>query len=165
MLEPNRVVIGGDSAGGGLTVATLLALRERGLPQAAAGVCISPWVDLTMTAESYTTKASDDPIVTRDGVIGMAQAYLQGQDAQTPLASPLFADLSGLPPLLIQVGTEEVLLDDAEKLAAKAKAAGVNVTLEVWDEMIHVWHFFYPLLSEGREAIARIGEFVRTQVR
>ena len=118
-----------------------------------------------MTAESYTTKASDDPIVTRDGVIGMAQAYLQGQDAQTPLASPLFADLTGLPPLLIQVGTEEVLLDDAEKLAAKAKAAGVNVTLEVWDEMIHVWHFFYPLLSEGREAIARIGEFVRTQVR
>ena len=164
-IAPNRIVIGGDSAGGGLTVATLLALRERGLPQAAAGVCISPWVDLTMTAESYTTKAGVDPIVTGDGVIGMAQAYLQGQDAQTPLASPLFADLSGLPPLLIQVGTDEVLLDDAEKLAAKAKAAGVNVTLEVWDEMIHVWHFFYPLLSEGREAIARIGEFVRTQVR
>ena len=159
-IAPNCIVIAGDSAGGGLTVATLLALRERGLPQAAAGVCISPWVDLTMTAESYTTKADVDPIVTRDGVTGMAQAYLQGQDAQTPLASPLFADLSGLPPLLIQVGTDEVLLDDSIQLEARAKAAGVEVTLEVWDEMIHVWHFFYPILSEGRDAIARIGEFV-----
>ena len=164
-IAPNRIVVAGDSAGGGLTVATLLALRERGLPQAAAGVCISPWVDLTMTAESYTTKAAVDPVVTREGVTGMSQAYLQGQDAHTPLASPLFADLSGLPPLLIQVGTAEVLLDDSIKLEANAKAAGVDVTLEVWDEMIHVWHFFYPMLSEGREAIARIGEFVRTQVK
>lgn len=163
-IAPQRIVVAGDSAGGGLTVATLLALRERGLPQAAAGVCISPWVDLTMTAESYTTKADVDPIVTRDGVTGMAQAYLQGQDAQTPLASPLFADLSGLPPLLIQVGTDEALLDDAVKLEAKAKAAGVDVTLEIWDEMIHVWHFFYPMLREGRDAIARIGEFVRAHV-
>ena len=163
-IAPQRIVVAGDSAGGGLTVATLLALRERGLPQAAAGVCISPWVDLTMTAESYTTKADVDPIVTRDGVTGMAQAYLQGQDAQTPLASPLFADLSGLPPLLIQVGTDEALLDDAVKLEAKAKAAGVDVTLEIWDEMIHVWHFFYPMLREGRDAIARIGEFVRTHM-
>jgi acetyl esterase/lipase len=117
-----------------------------------------------MTAESYTTKADVDPIVTRDGVIGMAQAYLQGQDARTPLASPLFADLTGLPPLLIQVGTDEVLLDDSIKLEANAKAAGVDVTLEVWDEMIHVWHFFYPLLREGREAIARIGAFVQAHV-
>jgi acetyl esterase/lipase len=163
-IAPHRIVVAGDSAGGGLTVATLLALRERGLPQAAAGVCISPWVDLTMTAESYTTKADVDPIVTRDGVIGMAQAYLQGQDARTPLASPLFADLTGLPPLLIQVGTDEVLLDDSIKLEANAKAAGVDVTLEVWDEMIHVWHFFYPLLREGREAIARIGAFVQAHV-
>ncbi|HEX4947115.1 MAG TPA: alpha/beta hydrolase [Blastocatellia bacterium] len=163
-IAPNRIVVAGDSAGGGLTVATLLALRERGLPQAAAGVCISPWVDLTITAESYTTKAALDPLVTRDGVTGMAQGYLQGQEAQTPLASPLFADLSGLPPLLIQVGTDEVLLDDAVKLEAKAKAAGVDATLEIWDEMIHVWHFFYPVLSEGREAIARIGAFVQARI-
>ncbi len=162
-IAPHRIVVAGDSAGGGLTVAMLLALRERGLPQAAAGVCISPWVDLTMTAESYTTKADVDPIVTHDGVTGMAQAYLQGQDARAPLASPLFADLSGLPPLLIQVGTDEVLLDDSIKLEANAKAAGVDVTLEVWDEMIHVWHFFYPVLSEGRDAIARIGEFARAR--
>jgi acetyl esterase/lipase len=163
-IAPNRIVVAGDSAGGGLTVATLLALRERGLPQAAAGVCLSPWVDLTMTAGSYETKAAVDPIVTRDGVTGMAAGYLQGQDARTPLASPLFADLSGLPPLLIQVGSDEVLLDDAVQLEAKAKAAGVDATLEIWDEMIHVWHFFYPVLSEGRDAIARIGEFVQARI-
>jgi epsilon-lactone hydrolase len=163
-VAPSHIVISGDSCGGGLTVATLLALRERGLPQAAAGVCLSSWFDLTMTAESYTTKAEVEPIVTRESLTRWAQAYLQGQDARMPLASPLFADLTGLPPLLIQVGTEEVLLDDSTRLAARAKAAGVDATLEVWDEMIHVWHYFYPMLREGREAIARIGDFMRSQV-
>src|SRR5215813_5141056 len=163
-IAPSRIVIAGDSCGGGLTVATLLALRERGLPLPAAGVCLSSWVDLTITAESYTTKADVEPIITRESVTAWAQAYLQGQDVRTPLASPIFADLSGLPPLLIQVGTEEVLLDDSTRLGARAKAAGVDATLEVWDEMIHVWHFFYPMLREGREAIARIGEFVRARV-
>jgi acetyl esterase/lipase len=161
---PNRLALGGDSAGGGLTVATLVALRERGIPLPAAGVCLSPWVDLTMTAESYATKAEADPLVKREHVIAWAQAYLQGQDVRTPLASPLFADLSGLPPLLIQVGTEEVLYDDAVRLERRAKAAGVAATLEVWEQMIHVWHYFYPLLREGRAAITRIGEFVRAQI-
>jgi epsilon-lactone hydrolase len=163
-VTPNRIVIAGDSCGGGLTVATLLALRDSGLPRAAAGVCLSSWFDLTMTAESYTTKAEVDPIITRETLIRWAQAYLQGQDPRTPLASPLFADLSGLPPLLIQVGTEEALLDDSTELAARAKAAGVDATLEVWEEMIHVWHYFYPILREGREAITRIGEFVRARM-
>ena len=162
-IAPERIVIGGDSAGGGLTVATLLALRDRGLPLPAAGVCISPWTDLTLTAESYTTRAEADPMVDHAGLDRMAQAYLSGQDAKTPLASPHFADLRGLPPLLIQVGTDEVLLDDAVQLEAKVKAAGGQATLEVWDDMIHVWHYFFPMLAEGREAIARIGAFVQTQ--
>lgn len=163
-LAPGRIVIAGDSAGGGLTVATLVALRERQLPLPAAGVCLSPWVDLTLTAESYRTKAEVDPMVSQEGVRKMAQAYLAGQAARTPQASPLFADLGGLPPLLIQVGTDEVLLDDAVSLDARARAAGVATTLEIQDEMIHVWHYFYPLLPEGREAIARIGAFVQTQM-
>jgi len=163
-VTPNRIVIAGDSCGGGLTMATLLALRDRGMPRAAAGVCLSSWFDLTMSAESYTTKAEVDPIIKRETLIRWAQAYMQGQDPRTPIASPLFADLSGLPPLLIQVGTEEVLLDDSTELAARAKAAGVDATLEVWEEMIHVWHYFYPMLREGREAIARIGEFVRERM-
>jgi phosphinothricin tripeptide acetyl hydrolase len=163
-VAPSHIVIAGDSCGGGLTVATLLALRDRGLPLPAAGVCISSWVDLTITAESYTTRADVEPIITRESVTAWAQCYLQGQDARTPLASPLFADLTGLPPLLIQVGTDEVLLDDSTRLAERAKAAGVDATLEVWDEMIHVWHYFYPMLREGREAIARIGDFIRLQL-
>jgi acetyl esterase/lipase len=163
-LAPDRVVIAGDSCGGGLTVAALLSLRERGLPMPAAGVCVSAWFDLTITAESFTTKAAVEPIITRESVTRWAEAYLQGQDARVPLASPIFADLSGLPPLLIQVGTDEALLDDSTGLAARAKEAGVDVTLEVWEEMIHVWHFFHPMLREGREAIARIGEFIRERI-
>ena len=159
---PERTVIAGDSAGGGLTVATLLALRDRGLPRPAAGVCISPWVDLTCTAPSYASKAASDPIVTGEGVGMMAQAYLGATDPKTALASPLFADLAGLPPLLVQVGSEEVLLDDAVGLAERAKAAGVAATLEVWPDMIHVWHWFFPMLDEGQRAIDGAGAFVRS---
>jgi epsilon-lactone hydrolase len=153
------IVIAGDSAGGGLTVATLLALREAGLPLPAAGVCISPWVDLTCSGASYASKAATDPIVKRAGVDEMARAYVGAADRRTPLASPLFADLRGLPPLLIHVGSEEVLLDDSVQLAERAKAAGVDTTLEVWDQMIHVWHWFLPLLDEAEQAVAAIGQF------
>ncbi len=164
-IAPNRIVIAGDSAGGGLTVATLLALRDKGQPLPAAGVCISPWVDLTCSGASYVTRADRDPIVKREGVSEMAKAYLGGADAKTPLASPLHADLRGLPALLIHVGSDEVLLDDATQLAAQAKAAGVEVTLEVWEEMIHVWHWFLPMLEEAQRAVARIGEFVSARIR
>ena len=153
------IAIAGDSAGGGLTVATLLALRDAGLALPAAGVCISPWVDLTCSGASYATKAEADPIVKRAGVDEMARAYLGAADRRTPLASPLFADLRGLPPLLIQVGSEEVLLDDSVQLAERARAAGVETTLEVWDQMIHVWHWFLPLLDEAEEAVAAVGRF------
>jgi phosphinothricin tripeptide acetyl hydrolase len=164
-LAPSRLVIAGDSAGGGLTVATLLALRDAGLPLPAAGVCISPWVDLTCGGVTYATRAEADPIVKRESVAGMATAYLAGEDAKTPLASPLFADLRGLPPLLIQVGDDEVLLDDAVQLAERARKAGVDATLEVAEKMVHVWHWFFPMLDEGQAAIERIGGFVRTRIR
>jgi len=162
-VAPGRIVIGGDSAGGGLTVATLVALREAALPRPAGGVCISPWVDLTCGGGSYETKADVDPIVRRVGVEEMARAYLGATPPRTPLASPLYADLRDLPPLLIQVGSEEVLLDDAVELAARARAAGVETTLEVWDRMIHVWHWFLPMLDEAQAAIETIGRFTRAR--
>lgn len=162
-IKANQLAIAGDSAGGGLTLATLIALRDRGLQLPGCGVCLSPWVDLTNSSESYQTV--DDPMLSKEGLDQMAQAYLQGQDARTPLASPLFADLQGLPPLLVQVGTDEFLYSEAISLDALAKKAGVDITFEVWEEMIHIWHFFYPMLREGREAIARIGTYVKEHLR
>ena len=160
---PEHIVIAGDSAGGGLTVATVLALREARVPLPAGGVCISPWVDLTCSGASYATKAAADPIVRRAGVEEMARAYLGATPPRTPLASPLFADLRGLPPLLIHVGSDEVLLDDAVQLAERAKAAGVDATLEIYDRMIHVWHWFLPMLDEAQTAVEAIGRFVRSR--
>ena len=162
-VSPAHLVIAGDSAGGGLTIATLLALRDSGARLPAVAVCISPWVDLTCGGGSYDTKAAADPIVRRAGVAEMARAYLGTVDPRAPLASPLFADLRGLPPLLIQVGTDEVLLDDGLGLAERAKAAGVDTTVEVAERMIHVWHWFFPMLDEGQAAIDRIGAFVRAR--
>jgi epsilon-lactone hydrolase len=162
-VAPGHVVIGGDSAGGGLTVATLLALRDARLPLPAGGVCISPWVDLTFSGASYRTRAAVDPIVTRPVIDEMARAYLGATKARAPLASPLFGDLRGLPPLLIHVGSDEVLLDDAVQLADRAKTAGVDATLEVWDRMIHVWHWFLPMLDEAQSAVDGIGRFIRSR--
>jgi phosphinothricin tripeptide acetyl hydrolase len=162
-IAPERIVIAGDSAGGGLTVATLLALREARVPLPAGGVCISPWVDLTCGGASYATKADADPIVRRAGVEQMAQAYLGATPPRTPLASPLFADLRGLPPLLIHVGSDEVLLDDAVQLAERARAAGVDASIEVYPRMIHVWHWFLPMLDEAQTAVDAIGRFVRAR--
>jgi len=159
---PSGIVVAGDSAGGGLTVATLVALRDAGLPLPAAGVCLSPWVDLEGLGESMTARAHLDPIVQKEGLVNMAQMYVgEGGDPRTPLAAPLYADLAGLPPLLIQVGTAETLLDDATRLAAKAKQVGVEVTLEEWDDMIHVFQLFASRLAEGQQAIEKIGAYVR----
>lgn len=160
-LKPSRIAVAGDSAGGGLTVATLVAIRDAKLPMPAAGVPMSPWVDMEAIGESMTTKAAADPIVQKKGLLEMAKAYLGGKDPRTPLAAPLYANLSGLPPLLIQVGTAETLLDDAGRLAERARKAGVSVTYEPWENMIHVWQIFAPMLDEGKQAIERIGEFVR----
>ena len=160
-IKPNRITIAGDSAGGGLTVSTLVALRYLGEPMPAAAIPISPWVDMEGIGESMTTKAEVDPVVTLEGLQFMAQTYMGDMDRRTPLAAPLYADLSGLPPLLIHVGTAEVLLDDATRLAERAKAAGVEVEIEAWDDMPHVWHAFAAILPEGQQAIERIGEFIR----
>jgi monoterpene epsilon-lactone hydrolase len=157
---PGSIAIAGDSAGGGLTVATLLALRGEGDPMPAAGVCISPWVDLTQSGESMATKADEDPMVGREVLQQMADAYMADGDPRAQTASPCFADLSGLPPLLVQVGTAETLLDDARSLADRAKTSGVDVVLEEWEQMIHVWHAFALLLPEARQAIDRIGEYL-----
>ena len=159
--DPTGVAIAGDSAGGGLTVATLVSLRDQGLPLPACGVCLSPWVDMEGIGDSMTSRAALDPMVQREGLVAMAEIYLGGADSRTPLAAPLYADLHGLPPLLIQVGTSETLYDDATRLSTRAEAAGVETCFESWDEMIHVWHLFAPMLDDGQRAIERIGEFVR----
>ncbi len=152
--------IAGDSAGGGLTIATLLSIKQAGLPLPAAGICLSPWVDLTLESGTMTSKAADDPLLTPAALRWMRDQYLAGQDPKSTLASPLFADLSGLPPLLIQVGSEEVLLDDSRNLNERARAAGAEVTLEVWDGMMHVWHLMAMMIPEGKQAIQAIGNYV-----
>lgn len=158
--DPARGVLIGDSAGAGLAVAAAVAAKGKGVPQPGAIVALSPWANLAQEGFSYEECAKRDPIVTKAGLDANAAAYLAGLHPKTPLASPIFADLSGLAPMLIQVGAHEVLLADAEALKTAARRAGVDVTLEVWPEMIHVWHFFHAMLEEAREAIAEIGEWL-----
>jgi epsilon-lactone hydrolase len=160
-IKPGRVAIAGDSAGGGLVVAAMLAIREAGLPQPGCGWCISPWVDMEASGETMTSKSATDPTVQREGILDMARLYLNGADPRSKLAAPIYADLSGLAPLLIQVGAAETLLDDAIRLARLAGAADVYVDLQIWPEMVHVWHLFHPELTAGRQAIAAGGAFVR----
>jgi epsilon-lactone hydrolase len=164
-ISPGRVAIAGDSAGGGLVVAAMLAIREAGLPQPGCGWAISPWVDMEAIGETMTSKAGADPTVQRAGLLDMAKMYLNGADPRSPLASPLYADLKGLAPLLIQVGACETLLDDAVRLAKIAGAADVRVDLQIWPEMIHVWHLFHPELVAGRQAIEAGGAYVRAMIR
>ncbi|MSP42580.1 MAG: alpha/beta hydrolase [Alphaproteobacteria bacterium] len=159
--DPAKTAIGGDSAGGGLAAATLVALRDQKLPMPGAGILISPWADLTCSNPSYKTRAAADPMIASDGLAGMTGSYLGSASPVHPHASPGLADLTGLPPLLIHVGDAEVLLDDSIRLDLKAKACGVDSTLEVWDKMIHVWHAFHLMLDEGKQGIERIGEFLR----
>ena len=156
-----NLAIAGDSAGGGLTIATLLALRDAGLPLPASAVCISPWTDLAASGDSITSRAKRDPLVDAANLKEWAALYLDGKAADTPLASPLYADLSGLPPILIHVGDDEILLDDALRLHQAARAADTQATVEVWTDMIHVWHWFHPRLKEGRDAIAEAGRYLR----
>ena len=162
--KAGRLTVAGDSAGGGLTLAAMLRLRQLDQPLPAALACLSPWTDLTLTGASIESKAASDPLVQRPGLERCANWYLGGADPSDPLASPLLGDLGGLPPLLIQVGGQEVLLDDAARLAEQAKAAGVAVDYQCWDEMFHVWQLYAPMLSEGRDAIAAIGDFLGRHV-
>jgi len=163
-VAPAKIAIAGDSAGGGLTAATLVALRESGDPQPGAAVCISPWLDLTQSGESITARAALDPMVSKQALDRMAAAYLGDQDARTPTASPLFADLSGLAPILIHVGSAETLLDDSVRFAERVRKAGGDVELEVWEDMIHVFHAFAPLLPEATQGIEKVADFLRRKL-
>ncbi|MCY3734044.1 MAG: alpha/beta hydrolase [Chloroflexi bacterium] len=159
---PEATFVAGDSAGGGLTLATLLAARDQGIEQPNAAIAISAWTDLAITGESVTSLADDDPQKSSVPMLeNLAAQYLGGADAEDPLASPLYADYSGLPPLLLQVGGAEMLLSDTTRAAGRARTSGLEVVEEVWDEMFHVWHLYAPLLPEGQQAIERIGEYVK----
>ncbi|WP_410050590.1 alpha/beta hydrolase [Bosea sp. BH3] len=162
--QPENIVIAGESAGGGLAIATLVSLREAGTALPACAWCSSPWTDLEMSGATMQTKARVDPLIQRPYLQELAAAYLQGRDPRMPMVSPIHADLRGLPPLLIQVGSDETLLDDAVRLAGVAAAADVRTTLQVWPHMIHAWHLFYEQLADGRRALAEMGAFVRARL-
>ena len=160
-VDPNTASFGGDSAGGGLVVAALMAVRDRGLPLPAAGCCISPWIDLVGTGQSMTSKAAIDPMVNRAALDFFADLYAGGHAKTDPLMSPLYGDYKGLPPLLVQVGTAETLLDDSRRLVMRARHARVPVDYVEWPGMPHIWHIFAPLLQQSRDAIQELGAFVR----
>lgn len=159
--RPENIVLAGESAGGGLAIATLVSLRDAGTALPACAWCSSPWADLEMSGGTMETKSGVDPLIQAPYLRELAAAYLDGQDPRMPLASPIHADLRGLPPLLIQAGSDETLLDDAIRLAGVAAAADVRTTLQVWPHMIHAWHLFYTELADGRRSLAEMGAFVR----
>jgi len=157
----SRIVVAGESAGGGLAVALMTSLRERRMPLPAGAWLSSPWVDLAMTGSSMTGKEGVDPLISKAYLQELAAAYLHGADNRNPLASPLYANLHGLPALLIQVGSAETLLDDAVRLAGAAGNADVRTTLEVWPDMIHAFTLFYQQVAAARRALTNVGAFVR----
>lgn len=160
-----RIALAGDSAGGGLVVGAMLAIKDAGLDLPGAGWCISPWVDMQALGASFTDRAATDPTVQKAGIEEMAGHYLGGADPRSRYAAPIYGDLRGLPPLLIQVGAAETLLDDALQLARVAGMADVVVDLQIWPEMIHVWHLYFPMLAAGRRAIASGGSFLHSTLK
>ena len=156
----SSVAFVGESAGGGLTVATLLAIKDNGLPRPACAAVFSPWADLTVSGASATGKADLDPALTPGALRTRARDYLGDRDPATPLASPVFADLTDLPPLLIQVGSHEILLDDAVRLAARAAADDVRVDLQVWPQVPHVFQGFAALLDDADHALNAAAAFL-----
>jgi monoterpene epsilon-lactone hydrolase len=160
----NRIVVGGDSAGGNLTVTLINALRAAGEDLPACAWLVSPWTDLTMSGSTLATKDAVDPLIHKNYLEELAEAYVPGTiDRRDPLISPLFADLRGFPPTLIQVGSAETLLADASRFAAAAGSADVDVTLEIWPHMIHAWPLWNAALEDGRRALARAGDFIRAR--
>ncbi len=157
-IPPERIVIAGDSAGGGLTLACMLALRSKGIAQPAGAVLFSPWTDLTASGESHRSRADVEPMISPALLEPMAALYRGDVDAADPGVSPLFADLAGLPPLLVQVGDHEILLDDSTRLATAATAAGVTVSLEVYEEGFHVFQNM-PDIPEAAEALKSVARF------
>ena len=161
LIQPNNIIIAGDSAGGGLTLATVIKLRNEGFSLPIAIVCLSPWTDLAGNGESLKTNGEIDPFISLEMFEISARNYLGTTDPFNPLASPLYADLQGLPPLLIQVGTSEVLLDDSVRFAKRAKDSGVDVRLKIWKDMIHIFAIFAIFTPESRQGIEQIGEFIK----
>lgn len=157
---PEHIAIGGDSAGGGLTLATALSLRDNHEPLPAALFLISPWTDLTFSGDSIRARAHRDPLLSDNGDGWLINAYAGGNPLTHPYISPIFADPRGLPPTLIQVGSEEILYDDSSRLEAKMNATGVANHFEVWDGMWHVFQAFAPYVPEANQAINRIGAFL-----
>lgn len=158
---PGSIAIGGDSAGGNLTLALMLRLRAMGEALPAAAWLVSPWLDLRMTGKTLDSKADIDPLINRDYLTGLAAAFLAGHDPGDPVVSPLYADLAGLPPVLIQVGSSETLLDDAVRGAAALGAAEVRTTLEIWPHMIHAWMLWSERLTAGRAASDHAARWLR----
>lgn len=160
---PADVVVGGDSAGGGLTLSLLLSLRDGGLPLPRAAVLLSPWTDLTVSSPSYALNRDRDPSITQNGLREAGVMYAGGSDPADPMLSPLFADLGGLPPLLIHVGGDEAMLDDSRLLAERAAAAGVEVLYRLWPGLWHVHHHEAPEVPEAAQALREIGSYVRSR--
>ena len=163
-LDSARIAVGGISAGGGLTVSLLLGARERGWELPGAAVLLSAWTDLAQSGASFETNAGADPSVSKMYLDRFAAMYLAGTDPRAPLASPIHGNLFGLPPMLVQVGSIETMLDDSTAFVERARAAGVDVTLECWEGVFHAWHDSAHVLPEARQAIERIGEFFAERV-
>ena len=163
--DPRAMALMGESAGGGLVLGVLLKLRDEGTPLPAAAVTTSPWTDLALSGSSYRQNDDADPMLSRADSVGLASCYLGETDPRTPYASPIYGDPTGLPPTLIQVGSDEILLDDSVQMAARMRAAGCAVELEVWPRMPHAWHVWARVMPEARAAIVRIGAFVQDKWR
>ncbi len=161
--SPEGIAVAGDSAGGALAVATMLILKDSGEKLPAACVCMSPVFDCALTGESLETRASVDPMLQRGDLAFMFKNYLGSADPKTPTASPLYGDLAGLPPMLIQAGNDEVLLDDSRRFAERARQMGVSIELDVWDEMTHVWQMSAGFVPEAQQAIEKIGSFLKSK--
>lgn len=158
--DPKKLMIAGDSAGGGLSLSTAIALRDAGLPLPAALVLLSPWVDLSLSGSTMKTHATQDAMLSKDWLAWCANNYCGQKSVTDPTCSPLYADLTGLPPILIHVGTEEVLLDDAKRLAEQAKKYDISTSLRVYDKVGHVFQFHAGILKESDDSIERIGQFI-----
>ena len=164
-IKPENLIIGGESAGGGLTLATLLKLRDTGIPLPAAALLLSPWADLDMTGETIRTKARVDPLANPSDLFFLASLYVGEDDPKNPYISPLYGDLKGLSPMIIQVGSAEILLSDAERIAERAKAADVDVILDIWEDMIHMFQMFALWSPEGQKATEKLGKFIQKHLR
>jgi epsilon-lactone hydrolase len=163
-VSPSSIAVMGDSAGGGLTLALLQILRDNKIPLPACAVCLSPWADLTCSGESHIKNSHIDPMLPQTKIRDYAKAYMQGGDLSQPSASPLFGDFSNLPPILIHVGTDEILLDDSRRVAEKASKTNTKIELKIWPRMIHVFQALAHFVPEGKQSIREIGEFVKRNI-